>query len=663
MPRILHVDTETFSTIDIKCGVYRYAEGAEILMVSYAFDDEPVKLWDITMGEPPRELLDALRDPQVVKYAHNAPFERAVFRQAWDIDCPPEQWRCTAVMAASLSLPRSLAEVAKVLNFPADKQKMSVGKALIRYFCVPCKPTKTNGGRTRNLPEHDQAKWELFKQYCIQDTEVEREIHKKLAKYPMLEREWRLWEIDQHINDRGLQVDTQLVSQAMRIDKLVRESLIREASEITGLSNPNAVAQLRKWLATEAELETEDLTKKTVATLLGSDMTPEARRILEIRQQLGKTSVAKYAALDRYVCSDGRIRGIFLFYGAARTGRWSGSGFQPQNLTKASIDDVDDLTVMRDLVKAGDLQALEVLYGNVSQCLSDLIRTAIIAPAGKKLVVADLSAIEARVLAWFAKERWRLEVFRTHGKIYEASASEMFKVSMDLIKKGNPEYALRQKGKIAELALGYLGGTGALIAMGALDMGLAEDELPEIVRLWRAASPNVMSAGYQLGDDAMTVVRERIVIKRDMYALAIVGPFLVMRLPSGRRLHYYQPRIDVDPETGRESVTYMGINQYTRKWERISAWAGKWLENWDQAVAREFVAEALHRLQARLEVSQSHKCLVPIGHVHDEIICEADEDDDTAEETLVKALTDEIEWATGLPLAAAGYETPFYRKD
>ena len=655
--RILHVDTETYSPVDLfKCGVYRYAEEVEILMVSYAFDDEPVKLWDITQGEPPRELLDALADPSVTKYAHNAPFERAVFRGAWGIECPPEHWRCTAVMAASLSLPRSLADVARVLNFPADKQKMAAGKALIRYFCVPCKPTKTNGGRTRNRPEHDTDKWELFKSYCIKDTEVEREIHKKLDRYPMLEREWKLWELDQHINDRGLLVDTTLVAQAMKIDSLVREALIKEASAITGLDNPNAVGQLRAWLESEAELETPDLRKKTVASLLGTDVSPQAKRVLEIRQQLSKTSIAKYAALSRYVCSDGRIRGIFTFYGASRTGRWSGSGFQPQNLTKASIEDLDDLTVLRDLVKLGDIDALVTLYGDAAQALSDLIRTAIIAPKGKKLVVADLSAIEARVLAWFANERWRMAVFNTHGKIYEASASQMFHVPIERIKKPNPEYSLRQKGKVAELALGYLGGSGALISMGALDMGLSEDELPEIVHLWREANQNIMQSGYRMGDDAIEVVRDRVVVKREMYAMAIVGPFLVIKLSSGRRLSYYQPEYGVDPDTGRGYVSYMGVNQYTRKWERIKSWAGKWLENWDQAVARDVICEGL--LRAAQDAG-----LLPVGHVHDEVICEADEDDDTAEQRLVQCLSDDISWAPGLPLRAAGYTTDFYRKD
>lgn len=373
----LFIDLETFSTIDLrKSGVYRYAEGAEIMMASYAFGNGPVQIWDITQGKVPDELLAALRSPEVIKVAHNAPFERTLIKACWGIECPPEQWRCTAVMAATQGLPRSLADVGRVLGL-AD-QKMVSGSALIRYFCVPCKPTKKNGGRTRNLPGHDLERWQLFRDYCIRDTQVEQEIYRKLSGLFYDPNEQRMWELDQRINDRGLAVDLKLVDQAIKMDTAIRERLLEEAMQITQLSNPNSIKQLQDWLSSEHDVETETLDKATVKGLLGDDLTPEARRVLEIRQQLGKTSVAKYAALDRYTCSDGRIRGIFLFYGAGRTGRWSGSGFQPQNLARPSIEDETDIDVLRSLVKRGDMDSVELLYGNVPQALSDLIRTAII---------------------------------------------------------------------------------------------------------------------------------------------------------------------------------------------------------------------------------------------------------------------------------------------
>lgn len=362
----LHVDTETFSTIDLrKCGLYHYAEAVEIMMVSWALNDEPVRMWDFTQGEVPSDLLDMLTSSSVQKWAHNAPFERTVFNRAWGIDTNPKHWRCTAVLAASLGLPRSLADVGAAIGLPSDRQKMAVGGSLIRYFCLPCKPTKKNGGRTRNLPEHDMDKWKLFGDYCIRDTEVERDIHHKLSKFPMLESEWELWELDQAINDRGLMVDTDLVSAAMDLDQVATEALMNEAMQITGLSNPNSVAQLREWLLSEEELETENLDKKTVKNLLGEgdDLSDTARRVLEIRQQLSKSSVKKYAALDRWTCSDSRIRGIFLFNGAARTQRWSGQGFQPQNLARGTIEDAHDLEALRTLVKLRDMNSIKVLYG------------------------------------------------------------------------------------------------------------------------------------------------------------------------------------------------------------------------------------------------------------------------------------------------------------
>lgn len=637
---ILSIDLETYSSTQLKgAGVYRYVEDPdfEVLLFAYAFDDGPVKVIDIKQGEQlPPEVVEALTDPNVTKSAFNANFERITINRHFGIPTPPEQWSCTMVHSMMLGLPASLDGVGKALKL--DVQKDSAGKRLIQYFSVPCKPTKANGGRTRNLPEHDPEKWQAFIEYCRRDVEVEREIRRRLAKYPIPEREHRLWCLDQRINDRGFLVDLDLAEKAVEADRQHRERLIQEAVTLTGIENPNSVTQLKEWLEAKEGVEVGSLNKKALPKLM-DEVSPTGRRLLAIRRELGKSSVKKYEAIQRAVCSDHRVRGLFQFYGA-RTGRWAGRLVQVQNLPGTKLP---DLELAREMLKEGRFEDIDMLFGSIQEVLSQLIRTAFIPPAGKRLLVCDYSAIEARVIAWLAGEEWRLEVFRTHGKIYEASASKMFGVPLEQITKGSE---LRQKGKVAELALGYQGGPGALISMGALDMGLSEDELPGLVKAWRKANPHIVRFWYDVEAAAIEALRYKKPVGLQ-YGLKFIpeSGILFLQLPSGRRLAYVRPKIEVDERFGKEGMTYESDGT------RIKTYGGKLTENIVQAVARDCLAEALRRLDER--------GYTIVAHVHDEIIAEGDQDIKEME----AIMSEPIPWAPGLPLRADGFETEFYRKD
>lgn len=504
--RTLSIDIETYSSVDIqKAGVYRYCEAPDftIMLFAYAFDDEEVKIIDLENGElVPEEVEDALFSPNVIKTAFNANFERTALSKYLNIEMPPEQWQCTMVKALTLGLPGSLEMVGKVLNFEDDKQKMKEGKALIQYFSKPCKPTKANGGRTRNFPEHDLEKWETFKEYCKQDVLVEREIRKKLSKFETLEREQRLWELDQRINDRGIGTDLVLIEKAIECDNTYTEKLMNEAREITGLSNPNSTTQLKNWISEKLGQEVKSLTKDSIPEILEIAKDKNVIRILELRQLMAKTSIKKYEAMLNSRCKDGRIRGLLQFYGANRTGRWAGRLVQVQNLPQNHLSDLDNA---RNLIREGRFDEAEFLYDSIPDTLSQLIRTAFIPAEGNRFIVADFSAIEARVIAWLAGEQWRLDVFKTHGKIYEASASQMFHVPIENIKKGSD---LRQKGKIAELALGYGGSVEAIISMDK-SKSIPVEELPELVSSWRAANPNIVKFWWDVDKAAKKAIKEK----------------------------------------------------------------------------------------------------------------------------------------------------------
>jgi len=647
--RTLAIDIETYSSVDlISAGVYKYAESPdfEILLLAYAWDDEPVHIIDLACGEPvPDDLLFELVRPGPIKTAYNANFERTCLTAATGWEMTPAQWRCTAVHAASLGLPRSLDQVAKALNI--EQQKMEAGKALITYFSKPCKPTTRNGQRTRNLPHHDPDKWALFKEYCKQDVEVERAIRDRLKKFTISGPEQALWSLDQIINDTGVRVDKKLVKEAIKADLEIKKRLEAEAIELTGLDNPNSISQLKRWLEAAEDIEIESLNKQTVPELMKSTDSDTVRRVLEIRRELGKTSVSKYAALARAMNDDSRIRGTMLFYGA-RTGRWAGRIFQPQNLPQNKLE---DLELARELLRDGDAEGLELLYGDVPDTLSQLIRTALIPEDGARFLVADFSAIEARVIAWLAGERWRMDVFNTHGKIYEASASQMFRVPIEKIKKGEPEYALRQKGKIAELALGYGGAKGALEAMGAIRMGLTEDELPGLVKMWRNANPAITELWWDVGDAAINAVKRKQITGTHGLVFTHDAGFLFLQLPNGRRLAYPRPRIEED-RYGKMGLTYEGTDQGRKTWGRIDTYGPKLVENIVQAISRDILGEAMRRLYG-------HGYRI-VMHVHDEVIIEASEG--TLDE-VCEIMGKTPEWAYGLPLRADGYECAFYKKE
>ena len=656
----LSIDLETYSSVPIaKAGAQKYIQSPdfEILLFAYSLDGGDVQIIDLAQGELlPQWLASALSDPQYIKHAYNASFEWGCLSKFMGT-LPIDQWRCTMFHGLYCGYTAGLDATGKALGLPADKQKLSTGKALIRYFCVPCAPTKTNGGRTRNYPRHDPAKWALFKEYCIGDVTTEMEILHRLENFPVPPELEKQWQTDVLINARGVAVDMDMVHGALWIGGTTRTQLTEEAVALSGLDNPNSVKQLMQWLEEELDEELTDLRKDTVSRLLNGNMANDAaRRMLEIRQELGKTSTKKYNAIEAAVCTDGRVRGLLQFYGANRTGRWAGRLVQVQNLPRTYVE---PLPLARDLVKRRETASLRALFGSVPDTLSQLIRTSFIAEPGNALVDADFSAIEARVISWLAGESWRLDVFRTHGKIYEASASQMFGVPLERIKKGNPEYALRQKGKVAELALGYQGGTGALIKMGALDMGLTEAELPDIVNRWRDANKRIRDLWYSMEAAAVQVIQtgqpvglRSLVLAREMDAGNNLD-FLTIRLPSGRKLYYAHPSLGQN-QWGKPSITYMGMDQTTKKWKLIETYGGKLVENCVQAIARDCLAEAIERLEAAN--------YPVVFHVHDEVVVEC-----TAEraslDDIAAIMGQPVSWAPDLPLGADGWVGAFYKKD
>ena len=645
MGRILGIDIETFSDVDlIKCGVYAYSDSPafEVLLFAYCFDGGETRVIDLAQGEVlPEDVVEAVFDGSVVKTAFNANFERTCLSKYFGRYLPPDSWHCSAVQAAVLALPRSLEDVGAVLGL--DERKMKEGKELIRYFCVPCKPTKANGGRRRNLPCHAPEKWEVFKRYCRRDVDVEKAIRRKLCKFPIPEGEMEAYRLDQRINDRGVLVDMGLVRQAVRCERLHKGVATERAYELTGLENPNSVAQLKGWLG-ENGVEAESLSRKAVAELI-EESDGEVKELLRLRLLMAKTSVKKYEAMERSVCSDGRVHGLLQFYGANRTGRWAGRLVQVQNLPQNHIE---DLELARRLVREGRFEDVEMLYDSTPNVLSELIRTAFVAEPGCRFVVADFSAIEARVLAWLAGERWRLEVFSSHGKIYEASASAMFHVPIEEVTKGSP---LRQKGKIAELGLGYGGAAGALVSMGALDMGLSEDDLPPLVAAWRRANPHITQFWWDVDKAAVEAVTKRTGTRAGRITFEYRSGILFVMLPSGRKLAYVKPRLAVN-KFGREGLTYEGISE-NKKWGRIETYGPKLVENIVQGTARDLLAEAMLRVE--------RKGYPIVMHCHDEIIAEVPEGMGSVEE-MCEVMAVRPSWAEGLPLRADGYECPFYQK-
>lgn len=656
----LSIDLETYSSVPIaKAGAQKYIQSPdfEILLFAYSLDGGDVQIIDLAQGELlPQWLASALSDPQYIKHAYNASFEWGCLSKFMGT-LPIDQWRCTMFHGLYCGYTAGLDATGKALGLPADKQKLSTGKALIRYFCVPCAPTKTNGGRTRNYPRHDPAKWALFKEYCIGDVTTEMEILHRLENFPVPPELEKQWQTDVLINARGVAVDMDMVRGALWIGETTRTQLTEEAVDLSGLDNPNSVKQLTQWLEEELDEELTDLRKDTVSRLLNGNMANDtARRMLEIRQELGKTSTKKYNAIEAAVCGDGRVRGLLQFYGANRTGRWAGRLVQVQNLPRTYVE---PLPLARDLVKRRETASLRALFGSVPDTLSQLIRTSFIAEPGNALVDADFSAIEARVISWLAGESWRLDVFRTHGKIYEASASQMFGVPLERIKKGNPEYALRQKGKVAELALGYQGSTGALIKMGALDMGLTEAELPDIVNRWRDANKRIRDLWYSMEAAAVQVIQtgqpvglRSLVLAREMDAGNNLD-FLTIRLPSGRKLYYAHPSLGQN-QWGKPSITYMGMDQTTKKWKLIETYGGKLVENCVQAIARDCLAEAIERLEAAN--------YPVVFHVHDEVVVECAAERASLDD-IAAIMGQPVSWAPDLPLGADGWVGAFYKKD
>lgn len=651
----LHIDIETYSEADLKkVGMYKYAQhqSFQVLLIAYAFGNNPVKVLDLTVEMTTDELFEydkvvaALTDPSIIKVAHNAAFERTCLAAAFLMDLPASEWECTMIKSAYAGLPLALGNVASVLKL--DTQKDLRGLGFIKYFCLPCKPSKANGERTRNLPIHSPEKWEGFKEYCVKDVEVEMAIDKALSWVKISPFEKRLWDIDQDINDRGIMLDKRFVKNAISIDIAYREKLMKEAIELTGLDNPNSVAQLSRWFEQETGDEVETLKKADIPVMLQKYDSPTLQRVLKIRQELSKTSVKKYAAMAHAVCDDGFVRGLLQFYGANRTGRWAGRLVQVQNLPQNHLEDLD---MARTLVRDNDAEMLEMCYGNIPDVLSQLIRTAFVAGKGKTLGVSDFSAIEARVLAWIAGEQWRLDVFNTHGKIYEASASAMFSVPIESVTKGSD---LRQKGKVSELALGYQGGAGALINMGALNMGLTEEELPELVDAWRAANPAIVAFWAGVQKAAISALNGQPVRYKGL-RFGMEKNNMFIELPSGRRLQYYNARISVG-KFGSQAIKYEGMNQTTKQWEWVDTYGGKLTENIVQAIARDCLAEAIVKAyDAGFDIAM---------HVHDEIVAVLDEENGEAK---LAELTDlmgvEIEWAKGLPLRGDGYLTKYYKKD
>lgn len=662
----LSIDIETRSSVDIaKAGAYKYAQSPDfqILLFAYQFGEDPVEIIDFTDGETlPKELVSALKNPKVIKHAYNAAFEWYCLNRA-GFETPIDQWRCTMVHGLYCGYTAGLDATGKAIGLPQDKQKLATGKALIRYFCVPCKPTRSNGNRTWNQPWHDPEKWKLFKEYCRQDVVTEHAILTRLKQFPMPEKEQKQWQMDILMNAYGVRVDTELIEGALYIDGISTQELTDEAIRLTGLLNPNSATQLVPWLNEHSRKQEtdpdvfQDIQKATVTGALEKpgDLPEEVLQMLRIRQQLGKTSIKKYVAMDTAKGEGDRVRGLTQYYGANRTGRWAGRLVQMQNLPRNYIKTLD---YARKVVKAKNYEGLRLLYGNVPDTLSQLIRTAFIPSEGNKFVVADFSAIEARVIAWLAGEQWVNEVFATHGKIYEATASQMFGVPVDRIAKGNPEYALRQKGKVATLALGYQGGTSALIAMGALQMGLTEEELPDIVHRWRQANPRIRDLWYAVENAALSVMQTA--QPQAIYGLifALEGDlvygqsFLTVKLPSGRKLYYPKPFLK-ENQFGKLALHYYTVGQQSRKWEVASTYGGKMTENIVQAVARDCLAVTLERIAA--------KHLQVVFHVHDEVIIDAPME--TTVDEICDLMAEPIPWAPGLILKGAGFESSYYMKE
>ena len=645
--KTLSIDIETYSDQNLaKCGVYRYVESPvfEILLFSYSVDGAPVQIVDLTCGESiPADVVAALTDDAVIKWAFNATFERICLSRHLGYPTgdylEPDSWCCSMVWAATMGLPLSLEGVGAVLGL--EKQKLTEGKELIKYFCQPCAPTKTNGHRTRNLPAHAPDKWLAFKKYNIRDVETEMSIQARLAKYPVPDSVWDEYHLDQEINDRGVGLDMELVRQAIQMDGRSRSELTHAMKELTALDNPNSVQQMKQWLSDNG-LETDTLGKKAVAEMLKT-APPELQTVLTLRQQLAKSSVKKYQAMETAVCADGRARGMFQFYGANRTGRWAGRIIQMQNLPQNHLN---DLSEARSLVRSGDFEAVEMLYEDVPDTLSQLIRTAFVPQNGRKFIVADFSAIEARVIAWLAGETWRQEVFAEGKDIYCASASQMFGVPVE---KHGINGHLRQKGKIAELALGYGGSVGALKAMGALEMGLTEEELPPLVQAWRDANPNITKLWWDVDRAAMDAVRYRYETETHGITFTCKSGMLFITLPSGRRLAYVKPKIG-ENQFGGDCITYEGVGG-TKKWERLNSYGPKFVENIVQATARDLLCYSMQTL----------RCCSIVMHIHDEVVIEADR------RMSLQAVCDQMgrtpPWADGLQLRADGYETDFYKKD
>lgn len=641
--RTLSIDIESFSDVDLKkCGVYKYASSPafEILLFGYAVDGGAVRAVDLACGgKIPDEIVEALSDASVTKWAFNAMFERVCLSNYLGEWLESEGWHCTMVWSATLGLPLSLEGVGAVLGL--EKQKLTEGKDLIRYFCVPCKPTKTNGGRTRNLPEHDWEKWGRFKAYNLRDVETEMQIQQKLSRFPVPEMVWEEYCQDQEINDRGIGVDMELVRQAIAMDERSKSELSAAMQKLTDLENPNSVQQMKQWLA-ENGLETDSLDKKAVAELLKTAPEP-LRKVLMLRQQLARSSVKKYTAMENAVCKDSRARGMFRFYGGNRTGRYSGKIIQLQNLPQ---NHMVDLAQARELVRDGNYEALALLYEDIPDTLSQLIRTAFVPQEGRKFIVADFSAIEARVIAWFAGGRWRIKVFEDGGDIYCASASQMFHVPVE---KHGVNGHLRQKGKIAELALGYGGSVGALKSMGALEMGLEEEELQPLKMAWRDSNPMITQFWWAVDDAVKECIKMRLPTETHGIRFDYQSAMLFITLPSGRRLAYVKPRIG-ENQFGGESVTYMGIGG-TKKWERLESYGPKFVENIVQATARDILCHAMQTLR---------NCAI-VAHVHDEIIIEADRR--MSVEAVCEQMGRTPPWAKGMKLRADGYECEFYQKD
>ena len=657
----LSLDIETYSTTDIgKCGLYKYVENKnfEILLFAYSVDFGPVRIVDFAQGESlSEEIMAALADDTVIKHAYNAAFEYNALRAGgYDVG-NLSAWHCTMFHATYLGYPAGLKATGEALGLAEESAKSATGAALIRYFSVPCKPTKSNGGRARNLPAHDPARWQLFKDYCVQDVVAETAIYKHLFMFEVPEREWRLWQLSERMNLLGVGVDLALICGALEIDDVLTKEQVTRSKELSGLENPNSAAQILAWLQHFLP-EVENVRKTTVEDLLKrDDLAPQVREFLEIRQELSKTSLKKYSAMADCVCEDRRVHGILQFYGANRTGRWAGRLVQVQNLPRNYLNSLD---AARELAKSCDIESLRTVYGNVTDTLSQLIRTAFVPGDGRKFIISDYSAIEARVIAWLAGEKWVNEVFASHGKIYEATAAQMFGVPIEKIAKGNPEYALRQKGKVATLALGYQGGEGALIAMGADSMGLSGEELTEIKSKWREANPNIVRFWYSLQNAAIRVVEtgetqdvRGLLTLRLECDIAYGQKFLTIELPSGRKLYYPEPEIR-EGNFGKPAVYFMGIGA-NKKFTLEQTYGGKLTENVVQAIARDCLAELLLRLDERYPNDPV------VMHIHDEVVLDARESITVDEINAVMA--EPIPWAPGLILKGAGFEGPYYKKD